>query len=223
MKAINIVGQKFNRWTILSRAENHPISGSAQFLCQCDCGNKTIIPGTSIRKGHSKSCGCLRDELASKRMQGVKFGLKHGLYGTKIYTTWRAMLQRCEDTNSSGYYKYGAKGIKVCKRWHNIKNFVSDMGFPPSPKHSIDRIKNHGDYKPSNCKWSTLIEQMNNHSLNVFISYNGEANTIAQWACKLNLNYKALRKRIRTFHWTIERSLNTPTKTPYKPRCEYPR
>ena len=41
-KFIDITNQKFNRWTVLSRADNNK-RGEAMWLCRCDCGKEKIV------------------------------------------------------------------------------------------------------------------------------------------------------------------------------------
>ena len=74
------------------------------------------------------------------------------------------MKDRCYNANHASYKNYGGRGITVCKRWKNsFVTFSLDMGEKPSPAHSLDRYPNNdGNYKPSNCRWATRIEQMNN-------------------------------------------------------------
>lgn len=88
---------------------------------------------------------------------------KHGLY-RKIpeYGVWQSMRQRCLGLGSCNYHRYGAKGIKVCKRWESFTNFLNDMGRRPSEQHSIERVDNLKGYCRSNCKWATKKEQANN-------------------------------------------------------------
>ena len=82
---------------------------------------------------------------------------------TREYVAWIAMRQRCLNKNSSKYFHYGGRGIKICDRWlKSFNNFLADMGLKPSPELSIDRIENDGDYCPENCRWATKTEQLKN-------------------------------------------------------------
>lgn len=96
-------------------------------------------------------------------MRGNQYGVKHGMYRTPTYRSWRAMLSRCENPNATGYGRYGGRGITVCDRWRaDFTAFLADMGERPSIDHSIDRIDTDGNYEPSNCRWATRSEQQQN-------------------------------------------------------------
>jgi hypothetical protein len=118
------------------------------------------------------------------------------------------MLRRCELESDSCFPKYGAKGIKVCERWHIFENFIADMGEPPSG-HSIEREDNNGNYEPNNCKWATLLEQANNTSANRFHEFNGRRMTTAQWARETGIAAGTIERRLER-GWPIERALSTP-------------
>lgn len=79
----------------------------------------------------------------------------HGHWGCKEYRTWDGMVQRTNNPNHKGYKNYGAKGVKVCRRWREFKNFLDDMGYAPTSAHTIDRKDNKKGYYPGNCRWVT--------------------------------------------------------------------
>ncbi len=82
----------------------------------------------------------------------------------RTYSSWSHMKNRCNNPNYYNYHNYGGRGIKICKRWSEFEAFFKDMGIRPQGK-TLDRINNNGDYKPSNCTWSTPLEQAKNKRL----------------------------------------------------------
>ena len=64
-KLIDITGQKFERLTVIERAQNNS-SGRACWKCECECKNTIIVEGSKLRNGSVKSCGCLRRDRTSE-------------------------------------------------------------------------------------------------------------------------------------------------------------
>jgi hypothetical protein len=87
---------------------------------------------------------------------------KLGRKPTQTYRTWQAMKERCTLPTNKAFKHYGARGITVCDRWlDSFENFLADMGERP-PGLTLDRKNNDGNYEPSNCRWATQTEQVNN-------------------------------------------------------------
>jgi len=190
----NLSGQKFSRLFITSFS--HKKNGRIYFNCQCDCGKSAIVNSCNLKSGKTKSCGCLSVEKSVFR--STKHGCNKRGGRTSEYRSWCSMRNRCNNTTNDGYPDYGGRGIIVCDRWINsFENFLEDMGEKPTPKHSIDRIDNNGNYEPSNCRWATRKEQMNNKRSNVLILYNEELLNIAQWSERFNLSRDVIEYRLK--------------------------
>jgi hypothetical protein len=86
---------------------------------------------------------------------------KHGYKGRTEFIIWCAMRQRCLNPRNQAYKDYGGRGIKICKRWSDFKNFLKDMGTRPAGK-TLDRKNNDGNYTPKNCRWATPRQQSRN-------------------------------------------------------------
>jgi hypothetical protein len=150
----NLTGLRFGKLLVVSYAGK--VKRYCAWNCVCDCGNKTVVLITNIRR--AKSCGCL-EKIAGE------INFKHGhAYPekTRTYNIWRSMKQRCSNPKNKAYKYYGGRGIKVCDRWlHSFEKFLEDMG-EVTPGLSIDRRNNNGNYEPRNCRWADASTQMKN-------------------------------------------------------------
>ena len=162
-----IIGRVFGELRVIDKRTSRNASGNpiAYITVQCSCGKiYETGRGNVVRAKHPMCKDC-----AGWGGKGED-GQKHPLY-----RVWRAMLNRCGRPKNQNYKHYGARGIKVGKRWRGalergevvgsmdgFKNFVADMGPKPSTRHSLDRIDNDGNYKRSNCRWATPEQQRAN-------------------------------------------------------------
>ncbi|GAA0265129.1 hypothetical protein GCM10008922_25250 [Faecalicatena contorta] len=201
------IGSKFNRLLVVSEYPKDKYSHK-RFLCQCDCGNEVVVLKGQLTSGKTGSCGCYQRDRAREAQ------LKHGMANTKIYYVWKDIIQRCSNANSKSYSNYGHRGISVCDDWLGTNGFEKfyqwalDNGYREGLE--IDRIKNNGNYEPSNCRWATKIQQANNKRNNIVIKHNEKEMTVSQWARELGIDDKKIRQRIQKLGWDNEKSIMVP-------------
>lgn len=163
-KANDLTGERFGRLVVLSRAGSSS-GGAAKWLCRCDCGNHAVVYGSSLVRGNSKSCSCLKNELLKKRRT------THGQSASRLHKIWAGMKERCSNPKNNRYHRYGGRGITVCDEWRNdfakFYEWAMANGYDenaPRGQCTIDRIDNDACYSPDNCRWVDAKTQRNNQS-----------------------------------------------------------
>lgn len=191
-KMIDIAGQKFNRLMAIRPVESK--HGEIVWECKCDCGNTVRIASYDLRRGHTKSCGCLKAEIVRT------VNIKHGLSYTAIRSTYVNMKNRCYNPNYHLFHRYGGRGITVCDEWLGSDGLVNFYDWAVSNGYdsslSIDRIDNDKGYSPDNCRWTTPEIQSNNRSSNRLITFEGITKSLSDWARDLNIKPMALRYKL---------------------------
>lgn len=178
------IGDRFGKLIIFRKMSKSPSPRYAKrFECICDCGKTSTPTQYHLLSGHSRSCGCVGGKTT------------HGMSRTKLYQVWFAMLKRCNDIKSSAYKYYGERGVRVCQKWLLFDVFYKDMGDRPSPKHTIDRINNNGNYCPENCRWVLLKQNCQNTSHSKKWVVNGKTfNSMRDAAKDFNVNSATVKK-----------------------------
>jgi hypothetical protein len=180
-----MIGTRFGKLVVDSLSDERK-HGQKIYNCICDCGNITIVLGANLRKGNSTSCGCSRKSTTAVRMSILN--LRHGETNTKLWRTWRGVVERTTVPSSSHYARYGGRGIGVHPDWMTYENFAKYVGQPPSLLHSIDRIDNNLGYEPGNVRWATMKEQGANRRTNIYVMVSGKKMILVDAAQELNIS-----------------------------------
>lgn len=203
----DLTGQKFGKWTVIKRVDLD--SKRVKYLCRCECGNESVVIGTTLSSGQSTKC----------RKCGYATS-KHGTHkksNTRLYNIWGNMNRRCSRKTATGYEYYGERGIKVCAEWKNdflnFYNWAINNGYQEDL--TIDRIDVNGNYSPENCRWVSRAEQSINKRNNRRITFNGETKTIKEWSDDTGLSQDVISRRLNRYNWSVERALTEPLNTDF--------
>jgi len=148
-------GQKIGNCIYLK--DSNPIISGGQkrrmAVFRCRCGDEFIAQVSSVKRGATKSCGCLK-ELKSA---------KHGLSNIKEYRLWINIKSRCNNPNTPKYKNHGGRGIRICEEWANdftkFYDYISNLPDYNKPGLTLDRIENDGNYEPGNVRWADYHTQ----------------------------------------------------------------
>lgn len=142
-KFVDLAGQKFGLLTVVERVDSTK-SGGTKWLCVCDCGKKIVAATGNLKRGHTKSCGCIRkgnnytffnDYCIGEDKRGRKFTIDLEDYKTVSLYTW--------NQNSKTGYWSAPKGLYL----HSlIMNTQKEKG----------QVIDHIDGNPSNNRKSNL-------------------------------------------------------------------
>lgn len=125
------------------------------------------------------------------------------------YRSWRSMKTRCLNKNHNYYWRYGGRGITICKRWlHSFENFLADMGERPDGL-TLDRKNNNGNYTPKNCFWATRKHQSENSINTVWIKFKGQRKSMSEWGRITGLGFGVIWGRLNR-GWSIRKILTQP-------------
>lgn len=192
----DLLGRRFGRLTVIKFIpQSERTVRQYNWWCKCDCGNEIKANAYKLRMGLQQSCGCLKEDM--KTFIG-DMSLKYKYSNKRLYSVYKAMLDRCYNPDSREWHNYGGNGVKVYDAWLGEKGYdvfaewAYSTGYDNNAKHgscTLDRIDNSKGYCPENCRWITNTEQQNNRRNNVRVTFDGKTQTVAEWARYFNVSY----------------------------------
>ena len=194
----DLIGQSFNRWTVIGISDKTNKHYDRYWLCQCSCESKTIreVSELSLIKERSKSCGCYSKEKTTEMNKERAFTDKYPHY-KRIKSIYDGMRKRCYNINKDNYDSYGGRGISICKEWLDnfmvFYNWATNNGYQDNL--TIDRINNDGNYEPENCRWATQEMQDYNRRTTIYLTIDGESKTVLEWEKISGLSWSVLWQR----------------------------
>lgn len=133
-----------------------------------------------------------------------------------LFRLWCNTRQFCNNPRNKQYQQYGGRGIKWCRQWNNdFWRFADwmDQNLGPRPQgHVLDRINNNRGYYPGNLRWATKRQDSNNKSNNIYITYQGQKLTLAEWSLKQGIHLTTIWSRLIDNKWPVAQALG------FKPR-----
>lgn len=196
----NLAGQRFGRLVAIG-LDDKP-GRKKYWVCQCDCGNVKSVRSDSLQSGAIRSCGCLKKErdkinlaVNPSKSKCAERGYKSG--GTRLYTIWQNLKQRCYNEHDASYSNYGGRGITVCEEWRYDFPAFHDWALANGYRDdlTIDRIDNDSSYSPENCRWTTVTEQCRNRRSNIKIKIGNSTKTLVEWCEIFDLDYQLVNAR----------------------------
>lgn len=131
-------------------------------------GYQTVVTMGEVKRGN------IRDyyvpAVAGIGFMGDCVKTKKNWSTTRAYRVWHNMINRCYNPQSTEWHHYGARGVTVCKRWHNFSNFLTDLPFIPGyvpellennqlhlDKDGKQRSAEHKQYSPETTQFVTPL------------------------------------------------------------------
>jgi hypothetical protein len=123
---------------------------------KCNCGMIFTTQISSLKNGHTKSCGCA----------GNIRNTTHGMHKTPMYKEWDNIKTRTGNSNTPYFKNYGDRGIIMFPPWiYDFQLFYDYVSCLPNFRekgYTLDRINNDGNYEPCNLRWTTYHVQLSN-------------------------------------------------------------
>lgn len=138
----NLIGHIFGALTV--KKLSHTKKRGAFWLCLCKCGTEKVIEAQDIKKGHTKSCGCL-SEFFRKQTCMKRYGVEHNMQDRNI-----ALKNVRSHNNTYIKYHWETKEELICQAsWESkVIDYLNSNKIQFKWQHKIFKMPNGKTYRP---------------------------------------------------------------------------
>lgn len=187
------IGDRYGNLTVIELLGQSDKDRHYQSRVRCDCGREYVTRDTFlITKKITKCPRC--SQLDAQ---------KHGLSDTPLFYMWQGMRDRCFNSKSKVFSRYGGRGITVCQDWLDSNNFI-EWAIKNGYKEGLwlGRKDVDGNYEPSNCIFATQ-EELTKYRKNVIkIHYEGQLLTLSEIEKITGLSHELIYQRLTKNGWS---------------------
>lgn len=197
-------GDLYGRLTVLS-FHGRDGRSSALWNCRCSCGSEVVVVQKSLGSGKTNSCGCYQRDRAKE------YNTTHGMEGSRLYSIYWNMRNRCDSPKNKKYHRYGGRGISYHSSFSTFEGFLEGIPEGYAVNLELDRIDNDGDYEPGNLRWVTHRDQLNNMERNIMRSRpdTGESLSCTMMADKFRVHPHTFYIRVRQRDYSVEDAITS--------------
>lgn len=191
------LGRRFGRLLVIREADPYVWRGRfsrRRWVCECMCGAEAVVRDDSLKRAHTVSCGCLRDEKTRERT--TVHGAKTASSRWPEYEVWQSLLHR-------------RSGVPVCMRWRSeggagFLAFLSDVGRRPASDFRLVRRNDRRGYSPANCVWLRDVRRPGVPRRLVVVA--GKLTTLREAAEAAGVSYATFCKRLQR-GWDVDAAM----------------
>lgn len=203
------IGQRSGLLTIVEYRGLRTFKGGGKasiYLFRCDCGREFEAQKSNI-VGKRTDCGCRKRKSDRTAPAGAS--------SNPLHKVWWHIIDRCENPRNRSFKDYGARGIRVAKRWKTgdahatgFECFLADMG-PRQKGMTIERVQGDRDYEPGNCIWLPKGDQSKNRRGVRLVRIGDRVKTIPDWCLETGIDYWTAIRRVAR-GWPPDKAVTEP-------------
>lgn len=146
---IDEAGNQYGRLTVVEQVDDD--RPGAYWLCKCECGERKVVKGRSLRSGHTRSCGCLqRDRVSLPEGEAAfnKLFVDRRRDAENAGRSWELTREQFKELTSQPCHYCGCEPSQS----HGTIGMNGDYIY-----NGLDRVDNENDYTLENvvsCCWA---------------------------------------------------------------------